>query len=134
MHRAVIVLVSIIVAGILSSCGSPKLSTATSSAQKLSGYTSVVQNVVELIHDGTGWVLNKNQVKVEQKSPVRVSSISSGGYVADYTITVIRGDNSFSSIATDLPCDKGGNLTDVSVDLIREAVEDIKSKIDRFQN
>jgi hypothetical protein len=136
MSRNTLVLVILLTCGVLSACANtsrPPVSSAPKTGDWL-GYASVVEDVVEFIHDGTGRLLNKNQVRVERVGSVREVVNQDGLYVADYRITVTESDNSFSTTASDVPCDKDGIPTDASVDRIREAVEEIKRKIDRLQN
>lgn len=134
MYRTAITLIVLIITGILTACSSPSLSTAPSKTGDWLGYASVVDDVVGFVHDGTGWLLNKNQVEVEKQSEIRKSANSKEGYIADYSITVSNGDNSFSTVAKDVPCDRDGIPTESSIERIRMAVEDIKAKIKRLQS
>jgi hypothetical protein len=97
------------------------------------GTASACKQVVEMVNEGTNWVLNKNQVSVVKVSDVRPSS-STGRFVADFKIGVTNGTNSFETVAKEVPCDKDGIPTEESVGRLREAVEEIKAKIKRLQN
>jgi hypothetical protein len=97
------------------------------------GIPSVTKDVIEWINASTNWVLNKNQVSVSKVSDVRPSSTADSG-VADFKIVVTNGLNTFDTVAKDVPCDANGIPTEESVDVMRTAVEDIKSKIRRLQN
>ncbi|MFP6856155.1 MAG: hypothetical protein VCA73_02685 [Roseibacillus sp.] len=94
------------------------------------GLSSATEKVIELLHKGTGWVLGKNQVKIEKNGEIREVE---DGYRADFNITVTNGESTFSTTATGVPCDKNGVPTEESVDKLQEAVEDIKDKVKRLQ-
>jgi hypothetical protein len=96
------------------------------------GIPSTVGQVIQMLHDSTGWILNKSQVSVVQIGKVR--QIDSESHVAEFRITVTHGGSSFETVAKDVPCDKDGIPTENSVTKLREAVEDIKAKIKRLQN
>ena len=93
------------------------------------GIPTALETVIEVVHEGTGWVLGKNDVSIEA-GEVRSDG---SGYVADMKITVANSDSTFSTTAKDVPCDAHGIPTEESVDEIRAAAEDIKSKIKRMQ-
>jgi hypothetical protein len=96
------------------------------------GIPSACNYVVQCVNDGTNWVLNKNQVSVVKRGEVRASG-STGSFVADFKIGVNNGTNSFETVAKDVPCDSDGIPTEASVTRLREAVEDIKTKIKGLQ-
>jgi hypothetical protein len=94
------------------------------------GIPSAVETVIKVVHEGTGWILGKMNVTVVAEE-VRSAG---NGFVADMKITVTNGDNTFSTTAKDVPCDARGIPTAASVDVLRGAAEDIKSKIKRIQS
>lgn len=94
------------------------------------GISSATETIIELIHEGTGWALRKNQVEIERTGDV----IADGdGYKAQFEITVSNGDSTFSTTTSDVPCDKDGIPTEDSVTKLQEAVDDIKKKIKTLQ-
>jgi len=93
------------------------------------GIPSAIATVVEVVHDATGRALGRNDVSVEAGEV----HAAGAGFVADMKLTVSDGDNRFSTTAEDVPCDQDGIPTDESVDKIRQAAEEIKAKIKRFQ-
>ncbi len=92
---------------------------------------SAVGFVVENLHYGTGWILNKSQVSVSKVGEVR--GTDPDGYVADFRISVSKNENTFDTVAKNVPCDSFGIPTESSVGKLGEAVEDIKAKIKKFQ-
>ena len=89
-----------------------------------------------MIHDGTGWLLNKSEVSVKKVGNIRPTNgnVTSESFLADYQIAVSYGGESFETTATDVPCDRDGIPTEASVERLRVAVEDIKQKMKRLQN
>lgn len=124
------VVVSLLVAALIASGCQPDPTSGKSKFKPWLGLPTVYEIVLEVVHKGTGRLLDKNKVSVEAES-IRKST---AGFVSDMTITVTDGDNTFSTTAIDIPCDQNGIPTDESVDRIREAAEEIKEKISRFQN
>ncbi len=99
------------------------------------GIPSAVNQVIVLLHDGTGWLLNKSQVSVKKASEVRApaSDTEDEEWTADFHITVQFGGETFETTAKDVPCDRDGIPTEAAVDRLRAAVEDIKAKMKRLQ-
>ena len=87
--------------------------------------------VLEKAHDGTGWLLGKNKVDIEQMGKVR--HLDNGTYEADYRIVVNRNEERFTSEVTGITCDEFGIPTDVSQDKFNEAVDKIKRMLDNLQ-
>ncbi|MEZ6102479.1 MAG: hypothetical protein R3E01_26360 [Pirellulaceae bacterium] len=100
------------------------------------GIPSAVNQVITMIHDGTGWLLNKSEVSVKKVGNIRPTNgnVTSESFLADYQIAVSYGGESFETTATDVPCDRDGIPTEASVERLRVAVEDIKQKMKRLQN
>lgn len=96
------------------------------------GIPSAVNQIVVLLHEGTGWLLNKSDVAVKKVSDVEAAA--SDTMQADFQITVRIGGETFETTAKDVPCDKDGIPTEAAVDRLRTAVEDIKTKLKRLQN
>lgn len=86
---------------------------------------------LQQVHNGTGWLLGKNQVKIEQIGQVRLSGDDS--YVADFRITVSRTDESFTSEVKDVACDEFGIPNESSQIKFNEAVDKIKKMLDALQ-
>ncbi len=95
------------------------------------GIPSAVNQVIVFLHESTGWLLNKSQVDIKKVGDVR--TVDEGELVAAFSIAVQLGDESFETIASDVPCDADGIPTDDAVDRLRAAVEDIKEKMSRLQ-
>jgi hypothetical protein len=94
------------------------------------GIPSAVNQVIVAVHDSTGWILNKSQVEIKKSSDVRQSD---NGQMADFIIRVKLGNESFETMAKNVPCDSDGIPTEASVDRLRNAVEEIKKKLTRIQ-
>lgn len=97
------------------------------------GLPSAVNQVVHLLHEGTGWILNKSQVDVSKVGGVRKGA-KADSHLADFQVKVTKGDQSFETTIRDVPCDGDGIPTEEAVTKLREAVENIKAKIRRLQN
>jgi hypothetical protein len=136
MHRILTVLaVCFLNLAFLAGCDGGKSSSTPRPARTgWLGFSSTAQHIVEWLHEGTGWVLNKSQVSVVKEGEVRAVTGASHSHVADFKITVTKGNNTFETTARDVPCDKDGIPTEESVTKLREAVEVIKDKIKRLQN
>ncbi len=88
-------------------------------------------NALVTIHDGTGWLLGKNKVDIEQVGDFEeVDDVK----FATYRITVSRSDESFSSEIEDIECDELGIPTEQSQEKMEEAVAKIKDMLDRLQS
>ena len=87
-------------------------------------------STVELVHDGTGWMLGKNEVAIEK---VGDFDTADGQKTATFRITVSRSDESFSSDIEGIECDELGIPTEQSQEKMDEAVTKIKSMLDRLQ-
>lgn len=135
-RRLKCVLIALFSAIILSGCGNASggtpAPTSTIGGVHWSTMSDCVTNVVVWLNDGTNWMLNKSQVSVIKFSDVRPGK-SVEGHVADFRIVVVDGTNTFDVVAKDVQCDELGIPTDASVDVLREAVEKIKTKIKRLQ-
>lgn len=118
-------------------CDKP-ISTASNSAASSPapwlGIPSAVNHVIVFLHDGTGWILNKSEVTVKKSSEVRSTDSTSKDCVADFSISVHFGGETFETTAKDVPCDNDGIPTEAAVDRLRKSVEDIKDKMKRLQN
>lgn len=123
-------------------CGSSESTTpAGASAPAASGnswWGGVLVNVnratgqaLEVIHDGTGWVLGKNKVEIEQVGEVKEVE---GKRLAEFKITVSRSDESFAANIENIECDELGLPTDQSQEKMNEAVEKIKTMLDKLQS
>jgi hypothetical protein len=129
----------ILAASLLAGCGGSPVENGTGASSPAGGnfgwfgIPSAVKLVIETVHEGTGWVLNKSEVSVALVGEPRPAG-DSDTFIADFRITVAHGPNSFETTAKDVPCDKDGIPTEESVTKLREAVEDIKVKIKRLQN
>jgi hypothetical protein len=89
--------------------------------------------VVEQVNEGTNWILNKGQVSIAKVGDVRAGATAET-FVADFSISVTNGTNSFETTAKGVPCDADGIPTEESITKLREAVEEIKAKIKKLQN
>jgi hypothetical protein len=98
------------------------------------GIPSAINYIVNALHDGTGWLLNKSQVSIKKSGDIRPSETGAGAWEADFQITVEYGNESFETTAQNIPCDQDGIPTEASIDRLRTAVEDIKTKMKRLQN
>lgn len=84
------------------------------------------------IHNGTGWLLDKDNLKIENKV-VREDEGSPSNYVGDFHISVLHKENSFATTAKDVPCDKNGIPTEDALERLNEAIDEIKSEIRMLQ-
>lgn len=98
------------------------------------GIPSAINQVIVFLHEGTGWLLDKSEVKIKKLNDVRKVGAVSNELVADFSISVHFGDETFETTAKDVPCDNDGIPTEAAVDRLRIAVEDIKAKMKRLQN
>ena len=87
-------------------------------------------NALESIHDGTGWMLGKNMVKIEQVGEFEELD---GKRMATFRVTVSRSDESFSADIEEIECDELGIPTEQSQDKMDEAVQKIKEMLDKLQ-
>lgn len=120
------ILSAVVVVCSLPSCDS----SAGEAAKSWVGISSATETVIELIHEGTGWLLRKHQVEIERTGEVMTEG---GDYVSQFEITVTNGDSTFATTISDVPCDKIGIPTKESVSKLQKAVEDIKKKIKDIQ-
>ncbi len=97
------------------------------------GIPSAVNYIVNTLHEGTGWLLNKSQVSIKKVGDVRPSTADDAQWQADFQINVAFGNESFETTAKDVPCDQDGIPTEASVDRLRTSVEEIKVKMKRLQ-
>ena len=95
------------------------------------GIPSAVNEVVTMIHDGTGWLINKSDVSIELQGEIVENS---GVFTGDYRITVEYGNEKFETVASKVPCDEFGIPTEQSTEKLRGAVEKIKERMKRFQD
>ena len=86
---------------------------------------------LEVVHDGTGWILGKATVNIEQIGDARDTT---QGKLADFRITVTSSDESFTSEIKDIPCDELGIPNDDSQAKFDEAVEKIKQMLTKLQS
>ena len=86
---------------------------------------------LEVVHDGTGWVLGKATVNIEQIGDARDTT---NGKLVDFRITVTSSDESFTSEIKDIPCDELGIPNDDSQAKFDEAVEKIKQMLAKLQS
>lgn len=105
--------------------GSSWWMTVVQAAGEAAGWT------LEAIHDGSGWMLGKNHLSIEQSGEVR--QVGSGLYVTNYVVTVSRSKENFSTKIMDLPCDEFGIIDETSQVKFNETVEKIKKMLDRTQ-
>ena len=127
----------VVVFAYLAGCDKPATpgsNNATPTPAPWLGIPSAVNQVIVLLHDGTGWLLNKSEVTVKKSGEVRSGESTSKECVADFLIAVHFGGETFETTARDVPCDNDGIPTEAAVDRLRTSVEDIKSKMKRLQN
>lgn len=86
---------------------------------------------LEVVHDGTGWILGKATVNIEQ---IGESRDTNDGKLADFRITVTSSDESFTSEINDIQCDEFGIPNDDSQAKFDEAVEKIKQMLAKLQS
>ena len=115
------------------STGSPLPSGPPSIGSSWLGLPSAVNQIIIVLYEGTGWLLNKSEVSVKKVGDIRAREGRRPQFVADFRISVHLGDETFETTATDIPCDELGIPTEASIDQLREAVESIKTKMKRLQ-
>jgi hypothetical protein len=98
------------------------------------GIPSAINYIVNGLHEGTGWLLNKSQVSIKKVGEVRTLESESDAWEADFQIAVEFGNESFETTAKSVPCDQDGIPTEASVDRLKNSVEEIKAKMKRLQN
>lgn len=98
------------------------------------GIPSAINYIVNGLHEGTGWLLNKSQVSIKKVGDVRPVDADAGAWEADFQIAVEYGNESFETTARNVPCDQDGIPTEASVDRLKTSVEEIKAKMKRLQN
>lgn len=80
---------------------------------------------VNSLHDLTGWLLNKDDVKVET-----LETVPSGDRrMAKVRITVSRNEEAFSTVVEQIESDSQGIPTEEGTTQIRNAVEKIKKDV-----
>ena len=123
----------------LAGCGGAEATPAAEATAVASGswWTAVMGRVgaatggtLELVHDGTGWLLGKNEVTIDQVGEFEVIE---GRKHATYRVTVARADESFSSQIEAVECDDLGIPTEQSQAKMDEAVRKIKAMLDRLR-
>ncbi|MCA9035893.1 MAG: hypothetical protein KDA91_12235, partial [Planctomycetaceae bacterium] len=67
---------------------SPASDKAASSPAPWLGIPSAVNQIIAMMHDGTGWILNKSEVIVKKSGNVRSSESTSNEWMADFLISV----------------------------------------------
>lgn len=87
-------------------------------------------SAIEVVHDGTGWILGKNKVEIEQIGELEEID---GKRLAEFKISVTRSDESFSANIEKIECDELGLPTEQSQEKMSEAVEKIKTMLDKLQ-
>lgn len=85
---------------------------------------------IEKIHDGTGWMLGKAEVRFERFGDIDETDER----IANYRIYVSNGDESFETEIKAIACDEFGIPTGDSQAKIDEAVEKIKTMLAKLQN
>jgi hypothetical protein len=98
------------------------------------GIPSAINYIVNGLHEGTGWLLNKSQVSIKKVGDVRTLDTETDAWEADFQIAVQYGNESFETTAKSVPCDQDGIPTEASVDRLKNSVEEIKAKMKRLQN
>jgi len=96
--------------------------------------TAVAQSVqvaLEYTHDGTGWLLGKNQINIERVGEVRQQS--DGTYMADFKISVLTSNESFLSDISNIACDEFGIPSEPSQEKIAEVAGKIKQLLSNTQ-
>ncbi len=91
----------------------------------LDATTGLVVSGVNSLHEFTGWLLNKSEVKVET-----IENKKEGDrYLAKVKITVRRGDETFSTETVGIEYDDMGIPTAQGSQQIKDAVERIKRDV-----
>ncbi|MBA3311958.1 MAG: hypothetical protein M3552_07010 [Planctomycetota bacterium] len=85
---------------------------------------------LEVVHDGSGWILGKATVNIEQIGDARDTD---DGKVADFRIAVTSSDESFTSEVKNIPCDEFGIPNHDAQIKFDEAVTRIKEMLDKIQ-
>lgn len=118
--------------------GSGNASASADSEGGVSWWGIVLSNVqrttgsaLEVIHDGTGWALGKNTIQIEQVGELQEAD---GKRVAEFRISVSRSDESFAANIENIECDELGLPTEQSQEKMNEAVEKIKTMLDKLQS
>lgn len=86
---------------------------------------------LERVHDGSGWLLGKNQVSIEQLGPM--THHPDGSHTATYRVTVSRSTEKFAAEISAVPCDELGVPHESAQAKFAEAVDKIKAMLDRLQ-
>jgi len=97
----------------------------------LSNVQRTTGSALEVIHDGTGWALGKNTIQIEQVGELQEVD---GKRVAEFRISVSRSDESFAANIENIECDELGLPTEQSQEKMNEAVEKIKTMLDKLQS
>lgn len=92
---------------------------------------SACQWTLESVHDGTGWLLGKAEVSIDQDGELRQSG--EGEFVADFIIKVKAGDETFSVTVKDVPCSEMAIPSDGSQEKFNTAVREIKAMLANLQ-
>jgi hypothetical protein len=84
------------------------------------------------LHEGTGWLLNKDDLKFECLT-VRSDEDSETGYAGDFKLNVTHKAISFTTTARDVPCDKDGIPSDEAFERLNGAIDGMKCEIRKLK-
>jgi len=131
-------ILSIVVLGAISicGCGAERSNNAISSSEPwwtlvITKAGDALGGAIEVIHDGSGWMLGKMHIEITKVGESRKAE--DGSYVADFSIRVANSDETFTSEIKDVQCDELGVPTKVSQEKFDEAVTRIKEMLGRLQ-
>ena len=135
----VVLLVVVCVAGCSDQTSTTKKgSGSTSTAKRVPIWTLAIEKArdaggwaLELVHDGSGWMLGKSTVTIEQVGDTREEN---GEKYADFKITVTSSDETFESTVHNVECDEFGIPSDAQQQKFDEAVDKIKNMLSKLQD
>lgn len=98
----------------------------------LSVAASAYQWTLETIHDGTGWLLGKAEISIEQVGELR--PVGENEFVADFAINVKTNNEAFSVLIKEVPCSEMAIPSADSQAKFNEAVGEIKAMLEKLQH
>ncbi len=87
----------------------------------------IITRIVEWVEDGTGIDIEKGDVKVQSLGAKQATT--GEAHIGDFKITVNYRRAEFTSTPKDIPCSTDGIPTEEGNQRIKDAVEEIKSRI-----
>ena len=87
----------------------------------------IITHIVQWVEEGTGIDIERGDVKIESLGARKDASGSA--HISDFKITVNYRKTAFTSTPKDIPCSADGIPTEEGNRRIKEAVEEIKTRI-----